>query len=190
MIYKELLFKKLVLIGNEKKKQFTRLCLLMAPDYFWTVPASSSSKYHPSFAAGEGGLVRHTLAAIEIAEELFPAYPHLSRLPHKDDILVALFLHDTLKRGVDNCEYTRDDHPFTPTIYYQRYLDVIGYRDYKRIMSYIATHMGIWTPGGRTPARKWGCRISPAEFVHLCDYLASRKGLERIFRGENLNEHN
>lgn len=183
MTHQDLLFKRLSLINDERKRQFTKLCLLMAPDYFWRVPASSTGKYHPMFAAGEGGLVRHTLAAIEIAEELFPAYPPLGRLPHRDDVLVALFLHDTLKRGVDNAEYTRDDHPFTPAGYYRKHQDVIGHRDYKRIMSYIATHMGIWTPGGRTPARKWGYRISPAEFVHLCDYLASRKGLERIFGG-------
>ena len=40
------------------------------PDYFWTDGASSSGKYHPQFAQGEGGLVRHTKAVVMFAEEL------------------------------------------------------------------------------------------------------------------------
>ena len=42
----------------------------MLPDYFFEVPASSTGKYHPSFSQGEGGLVRHTKAAVNIANEL------------------------------------------------------------------------------------------------------------------------
>ena len=34
------------------------------PDYFWHVPASSSGKYHPEYALGNGGLARHSLSAL------------------------------------------------------------------------------------------------------------------------------
>ena len=42
----------------------------LLPDYFFEVPASSTGKYHPTFSQGEGGLVRHTKAAVNIANEL------------------------------------------------------------------------------------------------------------------------
>ena len=40
------------------------------PDYFFEVAAASTGKYHPKYAQGEGGLVRHTKAAVKIAYEL------------------------------------------------------------------------------------------------------------------------
>jgi hypothetical protein len=47
-------------IEDEKLKRFTINLLLGAPEYFYTVPASSSKKYHPPFTRSEGGLIKHT----------------------------------------------------------------------------------------------------------------------------------
>lgn len=167
------------LVSNRKKREFAGACLKAAPDYFWHVPASSSGKYHPKFAAGEGGLVRHTAAAVKVALELLPAYPHLER--ERDDIIVALLLHDTLKRGWPDTGHTVPEHPFLPRTYYKKFASMIGNRAYDRIMQLIDTHMGIWTPGKKAPRPQFWSRMSPAEFVHLCDYIISRKGLEQLF---------
>ena len=48
------------------KKSCSELINLL-PDYFFEVGASSSGKYHPNYALGKGGLVRHTKAAVRIA---------------------------------------------------------------------------------------------------------------------------
>ena len=58
------------------------------PDYFFTIPASSTGKYHPSYATGDGGLLRHTKAAVRMARELFGIYKFPSRT--KDLIIMAL----------------------------------------------------------------------------------------------------
>ena len=42
----------------------------MLPDYFFSVSASSTGKYHPSFSLGNGGLLRHTKVVVKIAYEL------------------------------------------------------------------------------------------------------------------------
>ena len=47
-------------IADENLKKFAEKVLEDADDYFFTVPASSSGKYHPQFSLGESGLVRHT----------------------------------------------------------------------------------------------------------------------------------
>lgn len=57
-------------IHDEKIRKFAQYCVDNLPDYFFTVPASSSGKYHPSYALADGGLVRHTDAAVIIAHEL------------------------------------------------------------------------------------------------------------------------
>lgn len=55
--------KELSLIKNENIRNFVKEFLNTVPDYFFTVAASSTGKYHPNYALGEGGLVRHTKAA-------------------------------------------------------------------------------------------------------------------------------
>ena len=43
-------------IKNEKYRENLKIMVNLLPDYFFTVPASSTGKYHPSFSLGDGGL--------------------------------------------------------------------------------------------------------------------------------------
>lgn len=83
-------------ISSSHMRHFVYACLLTAPAYFWQAPASSSGKNHPWWARTEGGLVRHTKAAVWVGLELLEAYPHYGR-GERDALIVALLLHDTLK---------------------------------------------------------------------------------------------
>src|SRR6185437_7550028 len=82
-------------IKYQPLKIFAEWCLNQLPDYFYEVAASSTGKYHPAYALGEGGLVRHTRAALGIAEELFKndTVQNFDDL-EKDIIRVSLLLHD------------------------------------------------------------------------------------------------
>lgn len=62
---------------------------------FFTVPASSSGKYHPDFANGDGGLVRHTVAVCEIADALGELHEFNAR--QRSIVLIAALLHDACK---------------------------------------------------------------------------------------------
>ena len=79
---------------DEKIKKFLRHVINNLPDYFFTVPASSSGKYHPSYALGDGGLVRHTEAAAIIAHELFNLEMFDFTPEEQDLILCAIVPHD------------------------------------------------------------------------------------------------
>ena len=86
----------------------------MLPDYFFEVPASSTGKYHPSFSQGEGGLVRHTKAAVNIANELLNHNSVIGdafTLKEKDLMILCLLVHDGLKSGLVKQEYTVFEHP-------------------------------------------------------------------------------
>ena len=61
---------ELNLIKNERLRRSCVEMLKLLPDYFYKVEASSSGKYHPAFALGEGGLVRHTKVAAQMANEI------------------------------------------------------------------------------------------------------------------------
>ena len=77
------------------------------------VPASSSGKYHPSYALGDGGLVRHTKAAMAVAHELFNLEMFQKQFSEteQDLILLSLILHDGKKQGGGNGKHTVFEHP-------------------------------------------------------------------------------
>ena len=55
---------------NDDIKKSVAILIEMLPDYFFHEAASSTGKYHPKYALGDGGLLRHTKAAVRIAYEL------------------------------------------------------------------------------------------------------------------------
>ena len=62
--------KELKYIKKESFKNDTMYLIDSLPDYFFEVAAASTGKYHPKYAQGTGGLVRHTKSAVRIAYEL------------------------------------------------------------------------------------------------------------------------
>ena len=155
------------------------------PDYFFEVPASSTGKYHPSYSLGEGGLVRHVKAAARIAYELYgtSSVTGIFNDSEKDLMIFAIILHDGLKSGIVHEQYTRFDHPILMSNYIKENKDKLTLTDneIEFICSAIASHMGEWNRD------KNGVEVLPLpinkyqKFVHMCDFLASRKCLEVKF---------
>lgn len=191
--------KEIGFIKDETLKVFTKWCLEQLPDYFYTVAASSSGKYHPAYALGDEGLVRHTIAAVRIAEELFKCetIQNFNDM-EKDIIRVALMLHDGVKHGLDGATHTVSTHPLEVVKHLEdRYFEVpeetlldevieIMESDvWYQITECIKSHMGQWNTDYKS-----GEEILPKpeteiqKFTHLCDYLASRKMLEVNFNVE------
>ena len=132
------------------------------PDSFFYIPASSSGKYHPTYSLGTGGLVRHTMAALYFAEELFPLYEGEFTSRQKDYIRAALILHDTRKPS--------KTHPIEVKLMLEPFRDKYA-RIFDQVIDLIESHMGQWDYFGKFPTPK----SSTQKFVHLCDFLASRK---------------
>ena len=173
-------------ISSEDLKNFACQTLSCVPDYFFSVPASSTGKYHPDYAAGKGGLVRHTKAAMRFAHHLFALemYQEEFNQRQQDMILVALLLHDTLKHGTNGSKYTTFDHPIQAAhfVFEEPALDgFLSKSDRKVIALLIGSHMGQWTTSNRSSEVLPKPKSSGQKFVHMCDYLASRKGIELQF---------
>lgn len=162
----------------------------MLPDYFFSVAASSTGKYHPSYALGEGGLVRHTKAAVAIAHELLQLemYNDVFTPAEKDLIIAALILHDGKKHGDNGSQYTVAEHPLVVADWIagdEVLSDMLPASTLQVLRDAIASHMGQWNTDYKTKKEilpKPQTEIQ--KFVHLCDYLASRKYLEFNF-GDN-----
>jgi hypothetical protein len=172
-------------IKEPSLKKFALFCNRYIPDYFFSVAASSTGKYHPVFALGEGGLVRHTKVAVKIAEELLILDQNKDISGLSDEMYFALIFHDILKHGYPYHNHTVKDHPQWAAAFlnecYRRFLVSDDMKNYNKsrhtsigmhvdiINKCILSHMGQWwKPEPITVAQN---------FVHMCDYLASRRFL-------------
>ena len=88
------------LIKNKSIREFVENFMdNEVPEYYKAVPASSSGKYHPSYALGDGGLVRHTIASVKFAVHITSLeYLQIDNLT-RDKIIAACMLHDMFKQG-------------------------------------------------------------------------------------------
>ncbi len=186
---KEIFYDEINYIKDESLRKSLGELIELLPDYFFKEPAASTGKYHPSYAQGEGGLLRHTKAAVRIGYELLQdlsiGKKYTSR--EKDLMLMALLLHDGFKKGLVEERYTRFDHPLIASKVILDNASKVGLssEDAKFISDAIKTHMGDYTTdyNGNEVLDKPHTKYQ--NFVHMCDYLASRKCLLVPF-----DEHN
>lgn len=173
-------------IRNEKYRQDAEFLIEKLPDYFFEIPASSTGKYHPSFASTKGGLVKHTKVAVRIAHELLENDTVGAKftLREKDLIIVALLLHDGLKSGLEKSKYTLFEHPLLVSKYIMEQKECLQMEidDIRFVCTLIESHMGQWTYDSYHQKEVLPKPTSAAgRFVHMCDFLSSKKFLDVKF---------
>ena len=154
------------------------------PEYFWTIPASSSGKYHPACDLGEGGLVRHSIMVATCAEDLVVSEMFVRDTESNRDIArVAVLFHDCMKNGPIKedgtySDHTEFEHPRFASDFVRKHLEAAGIDDLKidMICGAIYTHMGKWCTDKYGDAKALSKpRTDFEKLVHLADYTASRK---------------
>ena len=189
---KEVFNKELSYIKNERYRENAKKIIELLPDYFFEVPAASTGKYHPPFAQGDGGLVRHTKAAVRIAKTLLDneIIGSVFKQEEKDLMIIGLIIHDGLKYGIEKEKYTRVDHPILISNYLKDNKDklTLTENEIMFICNVVETHMGAFTKDFRgnevleRPINKY------QKFVHMCDDLSSKKYLDIKFENNEIVE--
>ena len=208
----ELFEKELEYIKSDILKDITVRTLDASPECFATIPASATGKYHPLYALGEAGLVRHTKAAVKIAHSIMQTkyfdnvienlgieacqHRFTDKQHYMDIVYSALLCHDTQKPDDTPEHKTKFEHPINATVVWLRKGTEVLDKVYpmgsegKEIMRLecvntvarcIAGHMGEWNVSKYSDVILHTPATSLEWFVHLCDYLASRRFLEFNF---------
>ena len=181
MDYKKMFKDELGYIKSDRIRNACLEAVKKLPDYFFEVAASSTGKYHPEYALGEGGLLRHSKAAMRIGYELLsnPAIGDKYTADEKDLMLMALLIHDGLKLGMPREKYTRFDHPILMAEYLMEIEEDLGLEveEIEFLGDVIKTHMGYWTTDYNGVEVLEKPKTKYQNFVHMCDFLASRKCL-------------
>lgn len=166
---------ELELIFDEDIREFTKLCVMSAPDYFFTdCPASSSGKYHPISELGYDGTILHTKKVFVLAYELCRG---LGCENERDIILSACLIHDLRKQGLEKTGHTVKNHPDLAAklvTEVQESTMLLNEETYNTIRNMVGYHYGLWSSG------KWQKSLSEYTSGELCVYLSDYISSKRI----------
>lgn len=164
-------------IQDESLRLFVTKTILKAPEKYWLIPASSSGKYHPAQSLGEGGLLRHILAALYFGREFCHAYSATEA--EIDYVQAALILHDVGKA-------IAEPHDIVWATELRSMAKESFDTDAVRVViQAVRNHMGVWSTGSmQCQLDERGPKRFPEDFsrvdqiVHLADFAASRKRVD------------
>lgn len=203
LLNSEVFTKEIELIKNRQMKETVIEVLDLSPEIIQHIPASSTGKYHPEYSLGEGGLVRHVKAAVYIAFCLAQTETFRNLVINKfndnddslamvlenarDCVYASLILHDCQKPDASPQHHTRFAHPIIAAKLFAECAKnhMINRFDkgwVNTIAQCIASHMGEFNTSSRDGDTVLPKPMTTIEsFVHMCDYLASRRFLDFNF---------
>lgn len=172
---------ELKLIFDDSIREFTKLCLLKAPDYFFTdCPASSTGKYHPINELGPDGTIIHTKKVVTLAYELCRGLGCENR---RDEIICACIVHDLVKQGWKQTHHTHKMHPsfgadLVESI--QKDTQMLNEDSYVIIRNSVLHHYGLWS---HSNYRKDLKDYTMEELtMYLSDYIGSKRIIEVYYK--------
>jgi hypothetical protein len=174
---------QLELIFDDTIREFTRLCICSAPDYFFTdCPASSTGKFHPIDELGADGTILHTKKVFTVAYQLCRG---LACESSRDEILAACLIHDLRKQGMKKSGHTAKNHPSLAADLVTEVQDatqMLSKKSYDIIRNACGYHYGPWSSGDW---KKDLDKYSREELtVYLSDYIASKREIHVDHRRE------
>lgn len=175
-------------IENKDIKEFAIVLLDNLPKYIWTVPASSTGKYHPAYSLGEGGLMRHQMAVVRFLNFFFELEQYSSKLTSREmDLMrVAGLVHDGMKSGsqeqFSSSKYTKFEHPVMMAAMIRNYDGkYLNHDEIELIAEAISKHMGQWNTDKKSSTVLPKPNDKFSRMLHVADYLSSRKCLTMDF---------
>lgn len=178
----------LATIVNEDIRKFAEVLVDGLPDYIWEVGASSTGKYHPQYSLGVGGLMRHQIAVVRFLNYFFELEQYNSKFTSREmDLMrVAGLVHDGRKSGeqsdYERSKFTKFDHPIQmANVILSFDGEYLNHDELEFIAHCIESHMGQWSTDKKSSVVLPKPEDVYQHFVHLADYLASRKDLTMAF---------
>lgn len=175
-------------ILNDDIREFARVLIEGLPSYIWEVGASSTGKYHPAYSLGVGGLMRHQIAVVRFLNFFFDLEQYKVQFTSREmDLMrVAGLVHDGRKSGeqsdYERSKFTKFDHPIQMANVVRSFDgQYLNHDELEFIAHCIESHMGQWNTDKKSSVVLEKPRDGYQFFVHLADYLASRKDLTMAF---------
>lgn len=175
---------------KEMKEYFLDMCEEI-PDYIFTMPSSTSGKYHNPKQCERFGQLYHIYMFASILEHLL-RLEHIREFAKTDKIRDAMrcvpVFHDAIKCGWNGSAYTVQEHPMLAAkwVVETAVNHDVDAKVKKFISELCAAHSGEWNKN------RAGEEIMPKPknkyemLIHECDILASRPDLDFVIPKELL----
>lgn len=159
------------------------------PDYIFTMPSSTSGKFHNSTQCQTFGQIYHIYMfdsilnhrlRLKVNTEVYPT-------PEERDCMRCIpAFHDAVKCGWNGSKYTVQDHPVLAAKWVlETKVEHDIPLEYKQIIAGMCeTHSGQWNTSRSGKVIMPEPRNLMEFFIHECDILASRSDLDYIINEE------
>lgn len=159
------------------------------PDYIFTMPSSTSGKFHNATQCQTYGQIYHIYMfdsilnhrlRLKLNKELYPT-------PEERDCMRCVpTLHDAIKCGWNGSRYTVQDHPLLAAKWVlETKVEHDIPQEYKQMIADMCeAHSGEWNKSRSGQVIMSEPRNPREFFIHECDILASRADLDYIIPDE------
>lgn len=155
------------------------------PDYIFTIPSSTSFKYHNKTQCQPHGQIFHILMFAEVMNYVLGLeyVKEKTNERQRDCLRCTPIFHDAIKCGLNGSQYTVHEYPMlagewvrNTSIEHDVDADTKAY-----IARLCESHSGEWTSTKRSKTVLPKPENDEQFFVHMCDYLASRSNLDMTY---------
>lgn len=155
------------------------------PDYIFTIPSSTSFKYHNKTQCQPHGQIFHILMFAEVMNYVLGLeyVKEKTNERQRDCLRCTPIFHDAIKCGLNGSQYTVHEHPMlagewvrNTSVEHDVDADTKAY-----IARLCESHSGEWTSTKRSKTVLPKPENDEQFFVHMCDYLASRSNLDMTY---------
>lgn len=160
------------------------------PDYIFTIPSSTSFKYHNKTQCQPHGQIFHILMFAEVMNYVLGLEYVKEKINERqrDCLRCTPIFHDAIKCGLNGSQYTVHEHPMlagewvrNTSVEHDVDADTKAY-----IARLCESHSGEWTSTKRSKTVLPKPENDEQFFVHMCDYLASRSNLDMTYSDDVL----
>ena len=155
------------------------------PDYIFTIPSSTSFKYHNKTQCQPHGQIFHILMFAEVMNYVLGLeyVKEKTNERQRDCLRCTPIFHDAIKCGLNGAQYTVHEHRMLAGEWVRN--TSVEHDVDAGTKAYIArlceSHSGEWISTKRSKTVLPKPENDEQFFVHMCDYLASRSNLDMIY---------
>lgn len=169
-------------IYDKKVREFVKLCIIHAPDYFFEdCPSSSTGKFHPLDELGSDGALIHTKKVFTMAYELVKG---LVCEQNRDLVLAATIIHDLRKKGIGEGSFhtlkNHPDHAAQLVDEVQSATQLLTEEQYTIIRNCVGYHYGPWSEDQwKKPMSEY---TAEELTVYISDFTVSKRFVQVDFK--------
>ena len=178
-VFKELLDK----FETEEMRLYCEDMIELIPDYIFTMPSSTSGKFHNATQCQPHGQIYHIIMFGSIMNYLLALKCNQEKFKssiQRDAMRCVPIFHDAIKCGWDGSQYTVHEHPMLAGQWIRETHVEHDIDDTikERIARMAERHSGAWTTNKRSAVVLPEPENEMEILVHECDILSSRPDID------------